>query len=82
MTALQCLDDGPRRTAQLLTGRRPRQSWRRTVQAGRSQPLKQVAALDIGKASLVACLRVPDETRPGRRRQEVRTFATSPAVIT
>ncbi len=37
----------------------------------------RVAALDIGKASLVACVRVPHETVPGRRRQEVRTFATT-----
>jgi transposase len=37
----------------------------------------RVAALDIGKASLVACVRVPLETVPGRRRQEVRTFATT-----
>jgi transposase len=37
----------------------------------------RVAALDIGKASLVACVRVPHETRPGARRQEVRTFATT-----
>jgi transposase len=37
----------------------------------------RVAALDIGKAELVACVRVPHETIPGRRRQEVRTFATT-----
>lgn len=37
----------------------------------------RVAALDIGKASLVACVRMPHETVPGRRRQEVRTFATT-----
>jgi len=37
----------------------------------------RVAALDIGKAELVACVRVPHEARPGRRRQEVRTFATT-----
>lgn len=36
----------------------------------------RVAALDIGKAELVCCVRVPHEDRPGRRRQEVRTFAT------
>jgi transposase len=36
-----------------------------------------VAALDIGKAPLVACVRVPHETIPGRRRQEVRTFVTA-----
>src|SRR5215813_14487612 len=37
----------------------------------------RVAALDIGKASLVACVRVPQDGKPGRRRQEVRTFATT-----
>ena len=37
----------------------------------------RVAALDIGKASLVACVRVPHEDKPGRRRQEVRWFATT-----
>jgi hypothetical protein len=35
-----------------------------------------VAALDIGKASLVCCLRVPDEAKPGRRLQEVKTYST------
>jgi hypothetical protein len=37
----------------------------------------RVAALDIGKASLTACVRVPREDKPGRRWQEVRTFATT-----
>jgi transposase len=37
----------------------------------------RVAGLDIGKASLVCCVRVPHDTRPGRRRQQVRTFATT-----
>ena len=37
----------------------------------------RVAALDIGKAELVCCVRVPHEARVGRRRQEVRTFATT-----
>ena len=36
----------------------------------------RVAALDIGKAELTACVRVPHESKLGRRRQEVRTFAT------
>ena len=36
----------------------------------------RVAALDLGKASLTACVRVPHEDRPGRRRQEVREYAT------
>jgi transposase len=37
----------------------------------------RVAALDIGKAELVCCVRVPHEGKPGRRRQEVRTFAAT-----
>jgi transposase len=39
------------------------------------QIIMHVAGLDIGKASLV-CSRVPDEARPGRRMQEVQTYAT------
>jgi transposase len=35
-----------------------------------------VAGLDIGKASLVCCARVPDQARPGHRLQEVQTYAT------
>ena len=38
--------------------------------------IARVAALDIGKAELVCCVRVPDEDRPGRRLQEVRTYST------
>jgi transposase len=37
----------------------------------------RVAALDVGKKELVACVRVPHEDKPGRRRQEVRAFATT-----
>jgi transposase len=40
------------------------------------QIIARVAALDIGKAELVCCVRVPDEDRPGRRLQEVATYAT------
>ena len=40
------------------------------------QVIARVAALDIGKAELVCCVRVPDEDRPGRRLQEVETYAT------
>ena len=36
---------------------------------------ERVAALDIGKATLTACIRVPHEGKPGARRQEVRTYA-------
>jgi transposase len=38
--------------------------------------VERVAALDLGKAGLVACLRVPLEGKPGRRRQEIREYAT------
>ena len=44
--------------------------------------VESVAALDIGKASLTACIRVPHEYKPGARRQEVRTCATlTPALL-
>jgi transposase len=38
--------------------------------------ITRVAALDIGKAELVACVRVPSDTTPGRRMQEVSTHST------
>lgn len=40
------------------------------------QIIERVAALDIGKAELVCCVRVPGESDPGRRRQEVNTYST------
>ena len=43
--------------------------------------VERVAALDIGKASLVCCVRVPHESRPGGRRQEVRTCGTVTPVL-
>jgi transposase len=44
--------------------------------------VERVAALDIGKASLTVCIRVPQEDRPGARSQEVRTYATlTPALL-
>jgi transposase len=39
------------------------------------QVVARVAALDLAKASLVACVRVPADT-PGKRCQEVRTYET------
>ena len=39
--------------------------------------MTRVAVLDIGKATLTACVRVPHEDKPGRRLQEVRRFATT-----
>jgi hypothetical protein len=38
--------------------------------------IERVAALDIGKAELVCCARVPDEDHPGKRLQEVATYST------
>jgi transposase len=38
--------------------------------------IERVAALDIGKAELVCCVRVPHEGRAGRRLQEVETYST------
>ena len=42
----------------------------------REEIIQRVAALDIGKAEVVCCVRVPDEGRPGRRLQEVATYST------
>jgi transposase len=44
--------------------------------ADREEIIERVAALDIGKAELVCCVRVPHEGRPGRRLQEVEAYAT------
>ncbi|MFI7700589.1 IS110 family transposase [Nonomuraea sp. NPDC049480] len=38
--------------------------------------IERIAALDIGKASLVCCVRAPDERRSGRRVQEITSYAT------
>jgi transposase len=38
--------------------------------------IARVAALDIGKAELVCCARIPDPTRRGRRLQEVTSYST------
>ncbi|HEX8932623.1 MAG TPA: IS110 family transposase, partial [Pseudonocardiaceae bacterium] len=38
--------------------------------------IARVAALDVGKAELVCCVRVPHETKPGRRLQEVQSYST------
>ena len=44
--------------------------------------VERVAALDIGKATLTVCVRVPHEDKPGARRQEVRTYASlTPALL-
>src|ERR1022692_1118290 len=38
---------------------------------------ERVAGLDIAKAEVEVTVRVPSDTRPGRRRQETRTFGTT-----
>jgi transposase len=42
----------------------------------REEIIERVAALDIGKAELTCCARVPREDGPGRRMQEVTTWPT------
>jgi len=42
----------------------------------REELIGRVAALDIGKAELTCCVRVPSPDTPGRRLQEVQTYAT------
>lgn len=43
--------------------------------------VERVAALDLGKAVLAACVRVPHESKPGRRLQEVRSYGTTTAQL-
>jgi transposase len=38
--------------------------------------IQRVAALDVGKAELTCCVRVPGQGSSGRRRQEVRSYQT------
>ena len=40
------------------------------------QIIERIAALDIGKAELVCCVRVPDGQAAGKRLQEVATYPT------
>jgi transposase len=43
--------------------------------------VQRVAALDLGKAALTACVRVPHQHKPGRRMQEVRVYPTTTAEL-
>jgi transposase len=43
--------------------------------------VERIAALDLGKAALEACVRVPHEQRAGRRMQELRGYATTTAQL-
>src|SRR5262249_17164832 len=61
--------------AQGPCGQRPPRPREEAVMLTRTQDdeeiIERVAALDIGKAELMCCLRVPDEDHPGKRLQEV-----------
>ena len=48
--------------------------WRRHRRP--EEIIERVAALDIGKAELVCCVRVPGAAGQGRRVQEVTTYTT------
>ena len=39
--------------------------------------VERVAALDIGKATLTCCIRIPHQANPARRRQEVNEYPTT-----
>ena len=41
--------------------------------------VERCAGLDVGKADLKACIRVPGER--GRRRQQIKTFATTTGAL-
>lgn len=43
--------------------------------------VERVVGLDLGKAELVACVRVPHPSEPGRRMQEIRTYRTTTAQL-
>lgn len=44
--------------------------------------IERIAALDIGKAALVCCVRTPGDPTAGRRRQEVTTYSTMTRSLT
>lgn len=46
------------------------------------QIISRVAALDIGKAELVCCVRVPADNGSGKRLQEVSTHSTMTRSLT
>lgn len=47
-----------------------------------AEPFQRVAALDLGKAELTACVRLPHPDKPGRRVQEIRVCSTlTPALL-
>src|SRR5262249_45589684 len=61
-------------------GQRPPRPREEAVMLTRTQDdevlIERLAALDLGKAELMCCLRVPDEDHPGKRLQEVQAYPT------
>ena len=45
----------------------------------REEIIQRVAALDVGKAELTCCVRVPGPGKSGKRLQEVTTYQTMTA---
>ena len=43
--------------------------------------VERIAALDLGKAGLEACVRIPHAHRPGRRMQELRSYGTTAQLL-
>jgi hypothetical protein len=64
--------------SRLLVALRQRGRWCWVLQetTETEEIIERVAALDIGKAELTCCVRVPQEGRPGRRLQEVESYST------
>jgi len=58
--------------------RRDEERWT-AVEEVTDEPLylERVCGIDIGKAGIEACIRVPSETSPKRRAQELRSFGTT-----
>jgi hypothetical protein len=59
-----------------LQGLRTRQRSREGIGDGAREVVERIAALDIGKAELVCCVRVPNVQAAGQRLQEVATYST------
>src|SRR5215469_17384849 len=53
-----------------------KEEWMLAETEDHEEIIERVAALDIGKAELMCCVRVPDEDHPGGRLQEVESYST------
>ena len=64
---------------QVVSVREGRSGWTRSTTV--ELHVERIAALDLGKASLVACVRLPHASKPGRRMQEVREYPPTTAEL-